>query len=270
MATVERRSGAVSDAEMEELREILDESLSPRGPEILFDLFARFDIPAGALVLDISGQDATDAIQLALRFGCRILLIDTLGRGMDAVGQQIREQNLRGRITTDLGQVEALPVLDGDIDFIWCRDLLNRVDLPRALSECFRGLRPGGGMLVYQSFATELLEQSEARRMFDALGLIGEYSSADSFERVVRQTGFTIEQVDAIDSEWRELWLESGDRAMVDDLLRLARMRRTQDQLISRYGKGRFETMYADALWGIYQLIGKFKPTAYLLRRPYV
>jgi ubiquinone/menaquinone biosynthesis C-methylase UbiE len=270
MTGVERKSGAIPDAEMVELREIVDESLSPRGPEILFDLFARFDIPPGALVLDLSGQDASDAIQLALRFDCRVLLIDTLGRGMDLVSEQIREQNLRDRITTDLGQVEALPVLDGDIDFIWCRDLLNRVDLPRALGECFRGLRPGGGMLVYQSFATELLEQSEARRMFDALGLIGEYSNAGSFERVVRQTGFTIEHMDVIDSEWRELWLESGDRGMIDDLLHIARMRRTQDQLISRYGKGRYETMYAEALWGIYQLIGKFKPSAYLLHRPFV
>lgn len=270
MATVERRGGTVSDAEMEELREIVDESLNPRGPETLFDLFARLEVPAGALVMDISGQDALDAIQLALRFSCRVLLIDTTGRGMDSVGEQIREHGLRDRITTDLGQVEALPVRDGDIDFIWCRDLMNRVDLPRAMNECFRALRPGGGMMVYQSFATELMEPIESRRMCDAMGLIGEYISIDAFERTARQAKFKIQEIDSIDSEWRELWLEGGDRDVIDDLLRVARMRRTQDLLIGRYGKGRFETMYANALWGVYQIIGKLRPAAYLLSRPYV
>ena len=125
-------------------------------------------------------------------------------------------------------------------------------------------------MLVYQSFATELLESNEGRRMFDAMGLIGEYMSIESFERAARQARFKTVEVDSIDSEWRELWLESGDRDVIDDLLRVARMRRMQDQLIGRYGKGRFEVIYANALWGIYQLIGKIKPRAYLFAKPYV
>jgi SAM-dependent methyltransferase len=270
MATVERLASTVSDAEMEELRAVTDESLGPRGPEILFDLFDRFEIPAGALVLDLSGHDALDAVQLALRFDCRVLLINASGGRMDAAADRIREHGLRDRIMTDLGQVEALPVGDGDIDFIWCRDLMNRVDLPRAMTECFRAIRPGGGMLVYQSFATELLEPIEARRMYDAMGLIGEYMSVESFERAVRQAKFKTLEIDQIDSDWRELWLEGGDRDLIDDLIRVARMRRTQEQLVARYGKGRFEAIYANSLWGVYQLIGKLKPCAYLLSKPYV
>ena len=270
MATVERLAGSISDAELEELRVVTAESLGPRGPEMLFDLFARFDVPSGALVMDLSGHDALDAVQLALRFDCRVLLIDAAGRGMDSAADRIREHGLRDRIMTDLGQVEALPVGDGDIDYIWCRDLLNRVDLPRAMAECYRALRPGGGMLVYQSFSTELMETNEGRRMYDAMGLIGEYMSTESFERSARQAKFKTLEVDQINSEWRELWLEGGDRDLIDDLLRVARMQRTQDQLVARYGKGRFETMYANSLWGLYQLTGKLKPCAYLLTKTYV
>jgi len=273
--TVEKHNGAfgasaLSSSELDELRMVTDESLVPRGPEMLFDLFARFEIQPGALVLDIGGRDALDAVQLALRFDCRVLLIDGFGSNLDQASDRIREHGLRHRITTDLGQPEALPVGNEDVDYIWCRDVLNRTDLPRAIAECNRAIRPGGGMLVYQSFATELLEPLEARRLYDAMGLIGEYMSVESFERELRRTRFKIADVEQIGSEWRELWLEGGDRDLLDDLLRVARMRRTQDQLIARYGKGRYEAVVAGSLWGIYQMLGKLCPSAYLLEKPYV
>lgn len=273
--TVEKHNGAfgaiaISGSELDELRMVTDESLVPRGPEMLFDLFARFEIRPGALVLDIGGRDALDAVQLALRFDCRVLMIDPLGANLDQAGDRIREHGLRHRIMTDLGQPEALPVGDGDIDFVWCRDVLNRVDLPRAMAECHRAIRPGGGMLVYQSFSTELLEPAEARRMFDAMGLVGEYMSVESFEREAHRAKFRIGDVEQIGSEWRELWLEGGDRDLLDDLLRVARMRRTQEQLIARYGRGRYEAVVAGSLWGIYQMLGKLAPAAYLLEKPIV
>ena len=271
MATpVEKLSGAYSGGELDELRMVTDESLVPRGPEMLFDLFARFGVPPGAMVLDIGGRHALDAVQLALRFDCRVLMVASLGANLDEAGDRIREHGLRHRIMTDLGQPEALPVGDGDIDFIWSRDVLNRCDLPRAMAECHRALRPGGGMLVYQSFATELLEPLEARRLYDVLGLVGEYMSVESFEREARRAKFRIGEVEKIGSEWRELWLEGGDRDLIDDLLRVARMRRTQDQLIARYGKGRYEAVIASSLWGVYQMLGKLCPTVYRLEKPLV
>jgi SAM-dependent methyltransferase len=270
MTTVEKLTGAYTGGELDELRQVTDESLGPRGPEMLFDLFARLEVEPGALVMDVGGRDALDAVQLALRFDCRVLMVDPHGANLDQAADRIREHGLRHRIMTDLGQPEALPVNDGDVDYIWCRDLLNRVDLPRAIAECHRVLRPGGKMLVYQSFATELLESGEARRLYDAMGLIGEYMSVGSFEGAVRRAKFKIKEVEPIGSEWRELWLEGGDRDLMDDLLRVARMRRTQEMLVARYGKGRYEAIYASSLWGIYQMLGKLSPSVYLLEKPIV
>jgi len=270
LTAVERLVGTLNDSEIEEMREVTSESLGPRGPEMLFDLFAKLEVPSGALVMDLGGEDALDAVQLALRFDCRVLMINALGGGLDHAADRIREHGLRDRIMTDLGQAEALPVGSEDVDFIWCRDLFNRVDLARSMTECFRVLRPGGGMLVYQSFATELLEPIEARRMYDAMGLIGESMSTESFERAVRQAKLKIVGIDPIQSEWRELWLEGGDQDLIQDMLRVARMRRTREQLITRYGKGRYEAIYNSSLWGIYQMLGKLAPTAYLLTKPYV
>src|SRR5215217_565758 len=96
--TVEKLNGAYSGGELDELRMVTDESLVPRGPEMLFDLFARYEIRPGSLVLDIGGRDALDAVQLALRFDCRVLLIDGFGSNLDQASDRIREHGLRHRI----------------------------------------------------------------------------------------------------------------------------------------------------------------------------
>lgn len=202
-----RLNDSSADSEIEELREVTSESLGPRGPEMLFDLFAKLEV-LFAPAMDLGGEDALDAVQLALRFDCRVLMINALGGGLDHAADRIREHGLRDRIMTDLGQAEALPIGNEDVDFIWCRDLFNRVDLGRSMTECARVLRPGGGMMVYQSFATELLEPIEAQHLYDAMGLIGESMSTESFERAVRQAKLKVVAVDPVRSEWRELWLK--------------------------------------------------------------
>ena len=52
------------------------ESLNPRGSDMLYDLFARFSPTAQSEVIDIGCRDASYAIELANRFGCRVLGID--------------------------------------------------------------------------------------------------------------------------------------------------------------------------------------------------
>src|SRR3954447_6816421 len=144
MTTLEKLTGTMGGSELEELRAVVAESLQPRGPEMLFELFARFGVKPGELIVDLGGRDALDAVQLALRFDTRVLVLDPVGANLELASVRIREHGLRERVMTDLGQPEALPVRDGDADYIWCRDLLNRVDLPRAMNECYRALRPGG------------------------------------------------------------------------------------------------------------------------------
>jgi len=51
-------------------------SLSPRGPEMLFDLFAELNPQPGELVLDIGGRDAVHSVRLAEQFDVRVLMID--------------------------------------------------------------------------------------------------------------------------------------------------------------------------------------------------
>jgi SAM-dependent methyltransferase len=178
----------------------------------------------------------------------------------------IGEAGLGDRVRFETAAIEALPLDDGAVDRVWCRDMLNHVDLRRGLAECRRVLKPGGGMLVYQTFATDLLEPREAERIFRSMAIVPANMDDAYFEQTAAVAGFAIVGKDPIDSEWRERWGEEGEQKPLVDLLALARLRRNGADLLARFGEEACEVAYGDRIWGIYQLLGKLRPTIYLLR----
>jgi len=52
------------------------------------------------------------------------------------------------------------------VDLVGCRDMLNHISpLEPGITECARVLRPGSAMIVFQTFAGDLLEPLEAARL---------------------------------------------------------------------------------------------------------
>ena len=145
----------------EEFSEVIGESLQPRGPEMLFDLFSELGVKRGEFVIDVGGRDAVYSVDLARRFDVRVLMIDPVPHHLELAADRITAAQIGNRVTVDLASIESLPLGNGTADHIWCRDVLNRVDLATGLAECARVLRPGGGMLVYQTFATAEMEPRE-------------------------------------------------------------------------------------------------------------
>jgi ubiquinone/menaquinone biosynthesis C-methylase UbiE len=245
----------------------LDRSLDPRPPESLYDTFADLGVRRIHVVLDIGCRDGRHSIELARRFGCEVVACDLILQYVEKTRERISKEGFEGRIRVVEGPIESLPLGDEMVDHVWCRDMLNHVRLPDALSECFRVLRPGGRMLVYQTFATDLCEPGEASRLWNSMAIVPENMSRAYFEQNAADAGFEITAVDEVDSEWREFWLETGDRRTVDDLLRAARLRRREDELVARFGRDRYEAALGDSVWGVYQLLGKLCPTVYVLMR---
>jgi ubiquinone/menaquinone biosynthesis C-methylase UbiE len=254
-------------AENEAFRAELDRSLDPRPAESLYDMFGELGVDAKDVVLDIGCRDAKHSVELVRRFGCHVIAADLIPRYLEQARERVADAGAGERVTVLEAAIESLPLADGSVTHVWCRDVLNHVRLPEALSECFRVLSPGGRMLVYQTFATELLEPREAERLYAAVAIVPENMSRSRFETTARDAGFAIASVDEIASEWREHWLETGDRKTVDHLLRAARLRRREAEVVERYGRASYEAALAGSIWGVYQLLGKLCPTVYVLAR---
>src|SRR5262249_61510516 len=125
--------------------EALEESLDPHGPDALFDLVARFGLPAGAAGVDVGCGRGEHTRALAERFGLDMLGVDPITRPTG--------------IPFEPGSAERLPLSDESVDLVWCRDVLSHVsDLPRAFTEMRRVLRPRGRAMVYLMLAGEQLE----------------------------------------------------------------------------------------------------------------
>jgi ubiquinone/menaquinone biosynthesis C-methylase UbiE len=243
---------------------------NPRSPELLFEYADGLGLESGSRVLDIGSRDAVHAIELAHRYGCHVVAADPVGFHTNLATQRLAGEREETRSLVELSDaaIEHMPFDDASFDLVWARDMLNHVALRRGLAEAFRVLKPGAAMLVFQTFATPLMEPREARRLYEIHSVVPENMDPEYLEEVAAATGFMIETEDVIGSEWREYRVESGMDDIGQDLMTVARMRRAETELVDRFGRSRYEATLADLLWGIYLLLGKLSSSIYVLRKP--
>jgi SAM-dependent methyltransferase len=267
MISAEELYGQLWAADQSDLEAELARSLRPRGLDTLYDEFAQLGVGGDDLVLDAGARDAAHSVKLARRFGCRVVAVDPVPLHTERARRRIADEGLSGRITVAEAALESLPFDDESFDYIWCRDVLNHVDLDRGLPECNRVLRPGGSMLIYQTFATKALEPKEAKRFFAAAATRAENMSPPFFEDRTRAAGLEVVHRQQLHGEWRERMLEDGTWDALSDLLALSRLKRREPELVERFGRAALEAERGGLLWGVYQILGKTCPTVYVLAR---
>lgn len=77
--------------------------------------------------------------------------------------------------------------------------------------------------------------------------------------------GFSVIEADVISSEWREYGEETDDKRTSQQLLRIARLRRHRERFIAEFGAKEYAAEMADALYGVYQMLGELSPVIYSL-----
>jgi ubiquinone/menaquinone biosynthesis C-methylase UbiE len=248
----------------EEHQSLLDESLDPRGPALFFDLAAELGLDASSHALDVGSRDGRHLDIVASRFGCRVTGVEP------AEGNLARLRRRFGGASPHpvaRGVAEALPFADATFDVAWARDVLVHVEpLATAFVECRRVLRPGAPLLVFNVFATPLLEPDEAARLFRATAAVPASVDRAAFERAALDAGFHIEHRDELASEWREHTEEHGGQSTSQQLLRVARLLRQPEHYRARIGAAAYDVEIGNCLFGIYQMIGKLSPALYVLR----
>ncbi len=256
---------AISD---EQLERLLTRSLNPRPSTLLYDKLGELGLTADHLLLDIGCRDAKHTCVLVNRFGCRAIGIDPVEHHLHLCAATIITHQLTERVMVRKGAIEALPIEDDSVDFIWCRDVLTHVpNLQVGFKECGRVLKPGGKMLVYQTFATDRLEAGEAAKLYPPLAVVAQNMLFLTVQWALKDTGLVLAEKDVIGSEWREWWEENGVATTSKQLLQIARMQRDRERLIEEIGALAYENELANCYWGVYQMLGKLEPMVYVLQR---
>ena len=251
--------------EWEDAVDLADASLDPRPRSSIYDTVAACGIGPASRVLDIGGRDGAQALDLAERFGCRMLSVDPVEDNVELGKADIAAHPSGHLVDITVGTIEDIPAEDETFDLVFSRDMLGHVErLDAALIECRRVMVPGAAMVIHDVFATPLLDPAEAASLSADLAQVPERLDLALFERTVAEAGFTIDEIDVVGSEWLEATLESDDAER--RLLRVARMRRDRDRLIESMGVVPYRVVLANTLWTIYRMIGKLEDRVYVIR----
>ncbi len=107
--------------------------------------------PADVLELAF-GQGFNLAYLAARHPACRFAGIDLTPRHVQAAGERLRGQGLTNA-TLALGDFHHLPYADASFDQLFCiESMCHATDLPRALAEAARVLRPGGAFTLFDGY----------------------------------------------------------------------------------------------------------------------
>lgn len=254
----------------ERFRARLDESLEPRDPSVLLQVVRELGLPPDSVVVDVGCGSGEHAFRLATHFGFDVLGIDSVQRHLDLARAARRDQPepIASRVSFERGSATAVPLREGRVDLVWCRDALGRVeDLAEAYAEMARVLRPGGYVVSHQVVATDRLDAVDGAWLCDVLGLVPESLDPHVIDAAIDASG--LRHVDAVDlgTEWGE-WAEESSGQASRALLHLARLRRDPDRYRSEFGDAAYDVMEADCAWQVHRLTGGLVGRIDVLVRP--
>jgi SAM-dependent methyltransferase len=245
--------------------DLLDRSLEPRGPDSLHDLAAEYLFP-GAVILDAGCRDAAHLIRLVRAHDATGVGVDPVEIHVARAHAAVAAAELGARIEIIQGAMEALPYPDGHFDFVWCRDVVEQLDLLLpALKEATRVLKHDGHMLVYTVFVTDLLAPQEFEMLEQHLGNVSSNLVERNVEEAFDVAGLAIERKDAIGTEYKE-YAEERTQAASRTLLRIARLHRLRRLVVEGHGQDIYNHIEANLHWEVFQFLGKLQPTIYVLR----
>ncbi len=252
----------------DEFWDALERSHAPRPREMLYDKMGEMGCGETHHLLDIGCWAARHACELARRFGCRVSAVDYLDDHVEQANDAIEGQKLTHLVKASQGDIHSLSFPDGEFDYIWCRDMLPNVrDVGRAFAECHRVLKGDGKMLIFTDFETDLMEPREAARLY-ADAVHPKSVSRASVERAIHDAGLFVDERQDVGTEFKEWDEENKGNVMGKESLYIARMMRSRETLIARFGEKVYEAELIGLLWDAYVGLGKLMPVVYVLSKP--
>jgi len=253
----------------EDFDRFLDESLQPRGRDSLDDLLTHANPPRGGTALDVGCGHGRDVVALATRFGLHVHGVDPSPANVEHARRRAAAVGLQDQVDVCVGRAEDIPLPDVSVDVLWCKEAITFTDLDLATAEFRRVLRPGGVGVIYQVLTGPAMTAPESEWLTAQEMGFGPARSLrpDDVEHAIRAGGLDlIERLDYA-SEWGELG-EENDGSAGRRLLHAARLIRSPQVYLERYGASNYRIMLADCLWHVYRMIGKLWGVAFLIKRP--
>lgn len=227
----------------------------PRDATWLVDFAATAGLKSGDVVLDAGGYAGYWAGLIDERYRSQSIVLD--------IAHNAATQATRAARRALVGDVAAVPLADGSVDFVWCRDMLSETNPHYALSEFHRVLAAGGGLLLYAAFPTDRLESIERDELFAALDIASQWGEgAQRVRDLLAHVGFDVIEETTTSPETTQANLAAGG-GLLDDWIRLAQLERHPELFRREIGDAWYRRFLAWNRWSIYLLLGKLETVAW-------
>lgn len=143
---------------------------------------AKVNVPSSAAILDLAGGTGDIAVRLKTKTGAQVTVCD-INEAMLNVGRdrQIDRGEAKG-LRWVCGNAEHLPVPDNSLDVITIAfGLRNVTDIPQALRDAYRALKPGGQFLCleFSKVTVPMMAKLYDLHSFHVIPKIGEVVTKD-------------------------------------------------------------------------------------------
>lgn len=245
-----------------------EERLQPRSPSSLFDLVAEIGLDATTPILDAGCGQGNYAVELVKRYGSPVAALDPVESNITSARQTAADNNLADRISVHSGEMETLPFADDHFALVWCRSVIVHLpDLQPVFQECRRVLRPGGYVMLQTGYATDEMTEQESETLCRRLGFYPQMLRQPVVESAIGGAGFQILRSESYTSEYAESY-ELRDGRCAKHLMSMAKLLRSEEVVVERFGRNLYETALGMYAWQINQMTGKISYHAYLLQKP--
>jgi SAM-dependent methyltransferase len=165
--------------------------IHPGGRASTEALFNQARIGPDDQVLDVGCGVATTAVEIARRFGARVVAADVSPLMLERAWVNVHSTGSDGRVTVEVADILDLPYADESFDVVIAEAVTMFVDRKRAAAELARVARRGGRVLATEFFWRRP-PTAEAREVF-----LGEvcpglaFDSVDDWVRIYGSSGLT-------------------------------------------------------------------------------
>jgi SAM-dependent methyltransferase len=165
--------------------------IHPGGRASTEALLRRAQISEPARVLDVGCGVATTAIEIARRYGARVMAVDISPLMLERAEANVRAAGLTGLVTVTSGDILNLPFADASFDVVIAEAVTMFADRSRAAAELARATRLGGRVLATE-FYWRRPPTAEARQVFLGQVCPGmQFDTIDDWVRIYSSAGLT-------------------------------------------------------------------------------